>query len=274
MRLWVMSDIHLELTRGWDLPPAEARPDFDVLVVAGDLVPRAERGVRWLLDRVSDRPVIYVMGNHEGYGTDIDRTVEKAKTAADGTNVHLLENETVRIGNVVFAGATLWTDYALNGDPQGAMAIAGDRMNDFRKIRIANYKRRFLPHHALTRHFQSVAFLKEQMRQPRGEDRLVVVTHHAPIPHITDEPGGSGEDPTLDPAFRSDLRRLMAHAPGDGAGALRPADLWVYGHTHETFDAMVGKTRLVSNAKGYGPWPPAELTWENPRFDSRLIIEI
>ncbi|MCP1863719.1 hypothetical protein ABIF99_002227 [Bradyrhizobium japonicum] len=27
LRLWVMSDIHLELTRGWDLPTPEQRPD-------------------------------------------------------------------------------------------------------------------------------------------------------------------------------------------------------------------------------------------------------
>jgi hypothetical protein len=78
MRLWIMSDIHLKLTRGWDLPFRDARPDFDVLIVAGDLIPRAERGVRWLLERVPDRPVIYLMGNHEAYGVDIDRTIEKA----------------------------------------------------------------------------------------------------------------------------------------------------------------------------------------------------
>ena len=60
-------------TRDWDLPSGDARPTFDIMVVAGDLIPRAERGVRWLLESVSDRPVIYVMGNHESYGTDIAR---------------------------------------------------------------------------------------------------------------------------------------------------------------------------------------------------------
>ena len=43
--LWILSDLHLELTRGWDLPSGDARPRFDVLVVAGDLIPRMERGV-------------------------------------------------------------------------------------------------------------------------------------------------------------------------------------------------------------------------------------
>ena len=76
MRLWILSDLHLELTRGWDLPASDARPEFDVLVIAGDLVPKMERGVKWLLERVPDKPVVYVPGNHEAYGTDIDRTVE------------------------------------------------------------------------------------------------------------------------------------------------------------------------------------------------------
>lgn len=276
MKLWVMSDLHVELTRGWDLPAGDARPDFDVMVIAGDLIPRAERGVKWLLERVPDRPVIYCMGNHESYGTDIDRTLEKAKEAAAGTNVHVLENETVRTGNVTFAVTTLWTDFAVRGDARRAMQVAGERMNDFKRIRTSGYRQRFLPHHALARHLKSVAFLEAEMRKPRtAADKLVIVSHHAPIPEMTDELGGSGNDPTLDPAFRSDLRRLMTPAPDDGRGALRPADLWVFGHTHETFDSEIGPTtRVVSNGKGYGPWPPREPTWDNPNFNERLIVEI
>lgn len=276
MRLWILSDIHLELTRGWDLPSGDARPEFDVLVVAGDLIPRMERGVRWLLERVPDRPVIYIAGNHESYGCDIDRTLEKAKAFAGGTNIHVLENETVRIDNVTFAGCTLWTDFGIRGDAHGAMMIAGERMNDFRKIRIAAYRQRFLPHHALTRHFKSVAFLKDVMRKPReGDDKLVVVSHHAPIPEMSKAPAGSGNDAALDPAYRSDLRRLMVSTPEDGRGALLPADLWIHGHTHESVDTVVGeKTRVVSNSKGYGPWPGHQRSWDNPDFDEKLIIEI
>src|SRR3954470_24248112 len=112
MRLWVLSDLHLELTTpGWALPSGAARPEFDVLVVAGDLIPRMERGVKWLAEQVPDRPVVYVAGNHEFYGEDERRSVEKAKAAAAGTSVHVIQNETVRIGSVKFAGATLWVDF-------------------------------------------------------------------------------------------------------------------------------------------------------------------
>lgn len=272
MRLWIMSDLHIELTRGWDLPAGTARPAFDVMIVAGDLIPRAERGVRWLLERVPDRHVIYVMGNHEAYGTDIDRTLEKAKALAAGTNVHVIENETVQIGDVTFAGCTLWSDFAINGDAHQGMVIAGERMNDFKKIRTGRYVERFRPPHALTRHFKSVAFLKSEMRKPRA-GKLIIASHHAPIPEMT--PGGLGHDRTLDVAYRSDLRRLMISAPDDGDGALKPPDLWIYGHTHQSFDAVIGRTtRVVSNAKGYGPWPGQMPYFDNPNFNERLIIEI
>jgi len=274
VRLWIMSDLHLELTRGWDLPGRDDRPDFDVLVIAGDLVPRMERGVRWLLERVPDKPVIYTAGNHEFYGTDVQWTMEKAKEAALGTNVYVLQDETLEIGDVTFAGATLWTDFAINGDAHRGMAVAGDRMNDFKKIWTGRYVERFRPPHALASHRRSRAFLETELRQDRPGP-LVVVTHHAPVPEISDEPGGSGNDPTLDPAYRSDLTALMVPGPDDGRGALRPADLWVFGHTHESFDAVIGETRVVSNAKGYGPWlPDQQRTWDNPHFNEKLIIEI
>jgi predicted phosphodiesterase len=274
MRLWILSDLHVELTRGWDLPSGDARPNFDVLVVAGDLITRMERGVRWLLERVPDKPVIYVAGNHEAYGVDIDRTVEKAMEAAQGSMVFVLQNRWIQLGDVTFAGATLWTDFSLFGDQPRAMAVAGDRMNDYRKIRTARYVERFRPRHAYARHLAARRFFEGEMRKPRS-GKLVVVSHHAPHPGrslpLSDPPT---RDEILTAAYRSDLRLLMSPAPDDGDGALRPADLWIYGHTHESEDTVIGRTRVVSNAKGYWPWLPKHRTWDNPRFDPNLVIEI
>jgi predicted phosphodiesterase len=274
MRLWVMSDVHLEMSPGWDLP-SDSRPDFDVLIIAGDLMPRMERGVRWLQDRVQDRPIIYVAGNHEFYGTDIDRAFEKAKEAAVGSQIFILERSSIRLGDVTFAGATTWTDFSLFGDPDRAMRVAGERMNDFRRIRTARYQLRFLPHHALARHLQARAFLEAEIRKPRSE-RLVVVTHHAPIPRRGyqrgDPPDSSrlSTDEILEAAYRSDLRSLMSpSATASEQAEFHPPDLWVFGHTHESEDTVIGGTRVVSNAKGYG-YP----TWDNAHFDPKLIIKI
>lgn len=274
MRLWILSDLHVELTRGWDLPSGSARPRFDVLVVAGDLIPRAERGVRWLRERVTDRPVIYVVGNHEFYGADEFRTVEKAKAAAAGTNIHVLQYESVRIEYVTFAGATTWTDFDLLGAQHRAMSVAAERMNDFRKIRTAHYQRRFRPYHAYARHLAARLFFEGEMRKVRS-GKLVVVSHHAPHPgaavRLSDPPK---PDEILNAAYRSDLTALMRPTADDGPGALKPADLWIYGHTHESEDTVIGATRIVSNAKGYGPWPPQQRGWDNPHFDPNFVIEI
>jgi predicted phosphodiesterase len=272
--LWIVSDLHLELTRGWDLPSLGARPRFDVLVIAGDLIPRMERGVAWLRERVPDRPVIYVRGNHEGYGCDVDRTVEKAKHAAEGSKVFVLENETVRIGDVTFAGATLWTDFNLFGDQRRAMVVAGERMNDFRKIRTARYAVRFRPPHALARHLRSRAFFEAEFRKPRS-GALVAISHHAPFrcTRPTTAANRLSDEEILDAAYRSDMTSLMVPAPDDGSGALQPPDVWVFGHTHERVDTIVDKTRLVSNAKGYGPLYVGQ-PWTNPGFDPNFVIEI
>jgi len=281
VRLWILSDLHVELTRGWDLPGPAERPDFDVMIVAGDLIPKAERGVRWLLERVPDRPVIYVMGNHEAYGTDEVRTVEKAMEAAEGTNIFVLQNRSVQLGNVTFAGATLWTDFGLYNNQHRAMLVAGEKMNDFWKIRTGRYRLRFRPPHALTRHQQSRAFLEGEMRKPRSDGQLVIITHHAPIPDSSSrqpshDPGVRlSDDEILTAAYRSDLTSLMWPTPAaDGRNALHPADLWIHGHTHESENVTIGHTRIVSNAKGYGPWTPKVRSWDNSRFDPQLVIEI
>lgn len=256
MLLWVLSDLHLESTRGWDLPSGDARPDFDVMVVAGDLIPRMERGVKWLLERVTDRPVIYVAGNHEAYGTDLDRTVEKARIAAAGTNVHVLENDSVNVGGTTFLGAIGWTDFNLFGNPDRAMRAAGELMNDYRKIRVRNYELRLRPMHTLARHNGTRAFLQRELSRPKVLPR-VVVTHM----------GFHAE------AARRGFERDLISAAYTSDDPIEGADLWVYGHTHESRDFRAGATRVVSNAKGYGPWRANE-TWENRDFDPALIIEI
>jgi Icc-related predicted phosphoesterase len=262
VKLWIMSDIHTELTEGWDLPEPGERPDFDVLVVAGDLVPRMERGVAWLRARVTDRPVVYVPGNHEFYGTDLDKTVDEARVAAAGTNVHILQNDTIHLSGVRFIGATLWTDFNLFGNPHVAMNAASVAMTDFHRIRKSNHQQRLRPIDTLARHTESRAFVAAQLAKPSPEKR-VVVTHHAPLGGAR-RPGY--EKDIISAAYTSSLEYLIANST---------ADLWIYGHVHISDDRTIGATRIVSNAKEYGPYPPMGLpTWDNPDFDPRFVVEV
>lgn len=258
MRLWILSDLHLEATRGWDLPSRNARPAFDVMIVAGDLVTRMERGARWLLARVTE-PIIYVAGNHEFWGCDVDRTVEKARLVAAGTNLHILQNNAVVINSVLFVGATLWTNFELFGNRDLAMRRAAEGMNDYHRIRKRRYVERLRPTDTLARHFESRDFIARATREARV-DRTVVVTHHGCVRKAMK---AGTETDILSAAYTSDCSDLLENV-----------DLWVYGHTHESRDFTVGRARIVSNSKGPGPWPPKQRGWDNMRFDPHYVIEI
>ena len=87
MRLRIFSDLHLEF--GDFAPP---KVDCDLVVLAGDTHPKLV-GVRWAMETFPETPVLYLMGNHEYYRERIPRLIEKAKALAEGSNVHVLENE-------------------------------------------------------------------------------------------------------------------------------------------------------------------------------------
>jgi Icc-related predicted phosphoesterase len=234
-----------------------------VLVMAGDLIPGMERGVDWLRERVTDRPVIYIPGNHEAYGQDVDRTVEKAKEAAAGSNIIVMQNEATVVSGVKFVCCTMWTDFALFGDPQIAMIVARRDMNDFKRVRTRQYSRRLTPIDTLYRHEESRAFIGRELALPFAGAARVVVTHHGPHRNAV-RPGY--ENSLISAAYTSDLEDVI-HAG-------RP-DAWLYGHVHISDNRMIGGTRVVSNSKGYGPYPQMGLrTWDNPMFDPLLVIEV
>jgi hypothetical protein len=136
MRIHILSDLHLEFA------PFEVNDvGAEVVVFAGD-IHTGKNGIKWILQATVDRPAVYVLGNHEFYGQKIPKLISEIKEAAQGTNVHVLENDKVEIGEVVFLGATLWTDFTLNGDPVLAEVAAQTGMTDFRRIRVTPSYRR------------------------------------------------------------------------------------------------------------------------------------
>lgn len=56
-------------------------------------------------------------------------------------------------------------------------------------------------------------------------------------------------------------------------------DVFIDGPVHNSFDHMVGSTRLVVNPRGYPlkrrtPDKRSEARWENPQLDPRQVIEV
>src|SRR5215216_1100312 len=101
MRLWVLSDLHLE--KGSGLAPRP--PDFDCLVCAGDLWNDIGQSIATVAKLAHGRPSVLVAGNHEYWSGD---PIEIGRILAQHDGVHFLECEAVTVGGIKFAGATLW----------------------------------------------------------------------------------------------------------------------------------------------------------------------
>ena len=253
MKLNILSDLHLGLG-------ALERPDndADVVVLAGD-VARPHEALAWA--SALPKPVLFVAGNHEFYGSTIDETRAELRRLCTGTRVRVLDDDECVIDGVRFLGSTLWTDFLLTGPDHRAMAMQTGRryLRDFSRIRrgdaVAGTP--FTPENSAALFETHVRWLASALATAH-DGPTVVVTHHAPSPRSVHRRFANSP---LNPCFISDVEHLM-----DGARAC----LWVHGHTHDSFDYVVNGTRVVCNPRGYA----LAGVNENARFDPNFCIEI
>jgi Icc-related predicted phosphoesterase len=254
MKLAILSDLHLEFFRGQALPKFPT--DADVVILAGDIHLGA-RGVDWAGMEFRQR-VIMTMGNHEAYDQDLAETIRGMRDAAVDTNVRVLENDIVEIGGVRFIGCTLWTDFALWGPASidEAFEYADKLMTDYRLIRVGQRPLRAAD--TRTIHLASRKWLEDALAKPH-DGPTVVVTHHLPSKRsVAEKFLVNQEDSWLSAAFASSLDELIER--------FQP-EIWVHGHTHESCDYKIGKTRVVCNPRGYRH----EM---NPQFDPNLTVTL
>ena len=262
MRLWILSDLHLELQDEIPLPI----PDADVCVLAGDITSPLEAAFAWAVDRVSEHmPVVMVPGNHEFYGDSVAGGIYRGlKAYSRDPRVHLLVNDCVVLDGVRFIGSILWTDYALDAsrtsaaardsDIAWAMRNAEGLLQDHQQIaRDDGSWVRWSPADARAAHRTARTYIETVLEVPH-DGPTVVVTHHAPSP-LSIAPCFVGSP--LNPAFASDLTStIMRYRP----------ELWIHGHVHHSVGYLVGETQVVCNPRGYAN--------ENPDFELDLVLEV
>jgi len=246
LRLRVLSDLHFEfhMDSGGVMTRKSTRGDFDVLVLAGDIssCPTLHRSIQRLAKAVAPRPVVYTLGNHELYGGSLGEALEEVRQVQrDCPNVHFLELGTTTIQGQRFIGCTLWYEHPI--------PLKEDRdMGDFAYI---EGTQTWLHDKAKA----SAKWLRDTI-QP-GD---VVVTHF--VPHVN----------SIAPQWAtSPLNHYFVHNVGDIVEH-GEAKLWIHGHTHSSFDYVVGKTRVVCNPFGY---VRSRLPREpNPDFDQKKTVEV
>lgn len=277
MRLAVLSDLHLEKR---PLATVGLPRDFDVLVCAGDVWEgEPERGVAALAALADGRPVILVPGNHERYRSQEARHRSQAAATAPAmlSRLHdaaaavasltvLANGARTRLCGVDFVGATLWSDFALAGLwrpdllPEAALAAAiaavtggplGSR--EYRDI-LAASGRPWQPADARAAHADDRAAFARGLAGATAPVR-VAVSHHPPLTQPLEPWRDVPGVPWWLPAFYAST--ALSDLPAD----LRP-ELWLFGHFHAAFDAVVGGTRCVAN-----PVAAAD-------YDGGLVVEV
>ena len=255
MKLWILSDLHIDVNRRFPFTLPEPHPPHDAVIVAGDICQGVADGVRFIVgENLNAKPVLYVAGNHEFYGHDRHGALAEGRAeAARHQNIHLLERDSVVIDGVEFSGCTLWTDYNYAGMREQARAMhwAARRISDHRLI--SDGKGSWSPEQALQEHRGSRTWLSDRLTQSSARTK-VVVTHHAPS-RSSVQP--RYRDDLLTAAFASDLDELVAKA-----------DLWVHGHLHASADYVLAGCRVVANPRGYVGIK------EDRDFNPALVIEI
>lgn len=265
MKIWVLSDLHREFER-FRVPVRSPFPEHDVVVLAGDIDQPPARAIRWIRETFRDSPAVYVGGNHEFYGGVMLDDIREARRVAKEHDVHFLENDAVTIGGTRFLGCSLWTDFALFGNPERSRFHARNGMNDFSQIAFSRpsvdpkaeitgttfMPTRFTTKHALDIHRESRAWLEARLNEP-FDGPTVVVTHHAPHRLSVAERFAADK---VSPGFASHMPEMFEY----------DIDLWIHGHTHDAFDYEVEGTRVIANPRGYGN--------ENAHFDWHKVIEV
>jgi len=259
MKIAVASDIHLE----FGPITLTNEENADVLILSGDICVAADvkpkhDSLSNLIDRFKRsenvhvffencckefKNVLYVMGNHEYYHGDYATTIRHLKDCLlpSNPNLHIMDIETLKIDDITFIGGSLWTD--MNREDPISINTAMAYMNDFRQIKNSLYSTngRFLPQDTIDEHKAMLRYIEQVIAASNPEDRFVVVGHHAPS-KVSTHPRYK-DDFHINGCYSSNLDEFILDN--------RQIKLWTHGHTHHTFDYLIGTTRIVCNPRGY-----------------------
>jgi len=241
MKIKIFSDIHLEFYvahQYFDVGTG------DVLILAGDIISARHLRTDGYLKRLylkffdtcskNFKHIIYVLGNHCFYGYNIEGAKKVIKEVLP-SNFYLLDDDTVKIGDWNFIGATFWTNFR-NENPLEMMEVHR-YMSDYHTIRIGSNFRKLNPDDTLGFHKKSIEYIENQLQTLK--ENVFVVTHHTPT-FQAEDPRYKGE---CSGAFNSDYDDFILNHP--------QIKYWVFGHTHQNLDFNIGDCRMLCNAVGY-----------------------
>jgi Icc-related predicted phosphoesterase len=248
MKIQIISDLHQEFGS-----TELSFDNADVVVLAGD-VNLGIKGIEWIKSKIPNKPVIYVLGNHEYYKGFYPKTLNKIKETAKNSNIYVLEDSYVDIEDIRFHGATLWTDFSIFGNPVQYGMLCQPKMNDYKMIRRDPSYSKIRTIDTFKIHQFSRMTLKENLEKSKGL-KNIVVTHHAPS--IQSVPELYKQDPVTS-AYASNLEDFIQD--------FQPL-YWIHGHIHTPCRYKIGDTEIICNPHGY-------IDEKYNGYEKELIVEV
>jgi Icc-related predicted phosphoesterase len=246
MKIQLLSDLHNEIYP-FDV---KINPQVDVLVLAGDIHNILILESYLLnLRKLTEIPIILVLGNHEYYNNSIENT-EAIFTNIKIPNIYPLHMSSVIINGITFLGTTLWSDI-----PSTEYNTIKHIIRDYSAITINN---RLLQPYDINKKFrEQYDWLINSLKSVNGP--TVVITHHMPSFQCI---ASKYKDCKYNYAYASDLDSIIK--------IYKPI-LWLHGHTHSSVNISIDKTNIICNPAGY---KRNDNSQENENFDPSIIINI
>lgn len=250
MRIKILSDLHVDYNQRYNLNILQSKiteGEFDFVILAGD-IGEGVFGLDWAQDMfIRKGPFIYIPGNHEYYHND-----KKDLDEYYASQFFVYNNRTYIQDSVRFICSPLWSNFALNGNPELHKIPASMEINDFRIIE------NFSVDDCISEFNYSYYFIEEELKKP-WNGKTVLVTHFGVSPMSLHEQYG---DSPLNPYFVNDISEIFEKYD---------IDLCIHGHTHSSCDYEIYGTRVICNPFGYhSPYSG----YENKNFNPNLIVEV
>lgn len=251
MKIQLLSDLHLEFLNKEQVEKLANKishnTSVDVLILSGDICCLSSKSIANLytfLDVIEDSypDIIYVLGNHEYYGTSKQEVPELGhKLSKYYFNLHILENKSIVLRDTTFYGTTLWFEETVE------VSLKKYSLNDYR------YIKDFTPDVWCRKAVQFIKNIED------SESKKVLITHHVPHSRFI-SPRYVGND--MNCFYLNEIGKY-----------LDKFDLVTFGHSHDSVNYQFSdRTLAMSNPRGYLTNKNNE--GENDKFEYQLIVEV
>lgn len=236
LSIQIASDLHIEYLEGNPDPLSMIIPSADILILAGDIgsIYKYEQLETFLVKLCPHfKAVLMCIGNREYYDmkgykpTTMEILLERLMTIKKGIdNLHILNRNSVQIGDLCIVGCTLWSNLKVN-IPSFIVKISDMNSHIYRK-----------------KYEEDLEYIEKMIDYCTEKKlKLVVVTHHCPTFSVLNKQGNQRKkkDKYIS-LYASNLDRLLTK---------EKVHTWIFGHIHINFDLYTEQgTHIIGNQLG------------------------